>query len=59
MNVNLNTILYCFREILASPNLLNVQNRIDWRKCVQTEDEETLDVKMFRIAFAPHNPIKD
>lgn len=47
------------REVLASPRLLNVESRIDWRKCEQSLDEEENDVKLFRDAFEPFNPIKD
>lgn len=47
------------REVLASPKLLNVEDRIDWKKCDQSQDEETSDVNLFRCAFAPYNPIKD
>jgi len=45
--------------VLASPKLLNVESRIDWRKCEQSVDEEENDVQMFRDAFEPFNPIKD
>lgn len=59
--VNTVFIIYLFgdREVLASPKLLNVQDRIDWRKCEQTIQEEEYGVEMFRNAFAPYNPIKD
>jgi len=57
----MNEVYYyiCFREVLASPRLLNVESRIDWRKCEQSLDEEENDVKTFRDAFEPFNPIKD
>lgn len=48
-----------FREVLASPKLLNVENRIDWKKCEQTKEDEKTDVNLFRCAFSPYNPIKD
>lgn len=51
--------IHIAREVLASPRLLNVESRIDWRKCEQSLDEEEKDVKMFRDAFEPFNPIKD
>ncbi|XP_015376000.1 PREDICTED: CWF19-like protein 1 isoform X2 [Diuraphis noxia] len=51
--------IHIAREVLASPRLLNVESRIDWRKCEQSLDEEENDVKMFRDAFEPFNPIKD
>lgn len=54
-----NNIFIFTREVLASPKLLNLQNRIDWRKCEQTTEEEENGVKMFRKAFAPYNPIED
>lgn len=47
------------REVLASPKLLNVQDRIDWRKCLQTLDEEKSDIQTFRSNFERFNPIKD
>lgn len=47
------------REVLASPRLLNVEDCIDWKKCEQSQDEETSEVNLFRCAFAPYNPIKD
>lgn len=48
-----------FREILASPDLLNIQDRIDWKKCSQSEADEVTDVQMFSKAFASFNPFKD
>ncbi|XP_050424334.1 CWF19-like protein 1 [Adelges cooleyi] len=47
------------REVLASSKILNVKDRIDWKKCEQTENEEANGVIKFRNSFAQFNPIKD
>jgi len=51
--------LHIARETLASPNLLNVQDRIDWRKCLQTLEDEEIDISLFSTAFSRFNPIKN
>lgn len=51
-------VLYFIRVVLASPNLLNVQ-RVDWRQCLETSEEEEMHAKSFCNNFARFNPIKD
>lgn len=42
------------RRIIA--NLLGVPERVDWRTCAQTEDDERKDAKAFKEAFAAFDP---
>ncbi|GAB6026563.1 hypothetical protein CHUAL_012979 [Chamberlinius hualienensis] len=41
------------REVLASPPLLNVPDRVDWRACPLSKEEETRLCNTFRKAFEP------
>ncbi|CAM1328180.1 CWF19L1 (predicted) [Pycnogonum litorale] len=41
------------REVLCSPPLLNMEDKIDWRKCEHTKDEETAAAAEFRDKFQP------
>jgi hypothetical protein len=43
----------CFREVLASEELLNMPDRTDWRDCSITKEEEIELTKKFRSAFEP------
>ncbi|VVC31052.1 HIT-like domain,Cwf19-like protein, C-terminal domain-2,Cwf19-like, C-terminal domain-1 [Cinara cedri] len=47
------------REVLASKSLLDVEDRIDWRKCKQTPEEEINDINTFRSAFKTFNRLKE
>jgi len=42
------------RKVLAS--LLKVEERIDWRNCLQSEAADRTDVQAFKTAFAPFDP---
>jgi len=42
------------RKVLAS--LLKVEDRIDWKSCVQSEEADKADVQAFKAAFAPFDP---
>jgi len=37
---------------IALANLLNIQDRIDWKTCTQSEEEEKQDVEAFKKAFS-------
>lgn len=41
------------REVLASPPLLNIPHRADWKACTLTKEEETQLSKKFQKDFAP------
>lgn len=41
------------REVLASDEILNINERSDWKDCHMTEDEETKLAKKIRTQFAP------
>lgn len=41
------------REVLASPNLLNCTDRVDWRECKISEEEETRLRNKIRLSFQP------
>jgi hypothetical protein len=43
----------CFREVLASEELLNMPDRTDWRDCNITKEEEIELTEKFRSAFEP------
>lgn len=42
------------RQVLVS--LLNMQERFDWKACVQAEAKDKADVEAFKKAFAPFDP---
>ena len=44
------------REVLAHPTILNVPDRIDWKSCQLTKDEETTETKSFRAEFRSFDP---
>lgn len=41
------------REVLASPPLLDLPEKIDWKACTLSKEEETHLVQDFRTAFQP------
>lgn len=43
--------LHFGREVLCAPNLLNCEEKADWRECTITKDEEISLVKEFREKF--------
>jgi hypothetical protein len=43
-----------FRKVLAS--LLKVDQRVDWKSCLQSEEDDKVDVLAFKTAFAPFDP---
>jgi len=42
---------YLCRKVLAS--LLNVEERVDWKSCLSSEEDDKADVRAFKTAFAP------
>ena len=42
------------RKVLAS--LLKVEERIDWKSCLQSEEDDKADVLAFKTAFTPFDP---
>jgi len=42
------------RQVLSS--LLKMEDRLDWKACLQSEDEDKADVQAFKAAFAPFDP---
>eukprot|EP00794_Sanderia_malayensis_P016735 gene16735-18431_t len=43
------------REVLASPELLNMPERVDWKACKVSKDEETSMTVNFRKKFSPYD----
>ena len=48
----LSSCLSC-REVVASPSLLNMADRVDWKACKVSEDEEKKMAAAFRKKFQP------
>lgn len=42
------------RQVLAK--LLKMEERVDWKACMQSEAEDREDVQAFKTAFAPFDP---
>ncbi|GAV03045.1 hypothetical protein RvY_13528 [Ramazzottius varieornatus] len=43
------------REVLAGRELLNMPDRVDWRECKASKEEETRMANNFKIAFKPYD----
>lgn len=43
------------REVLASTEILNLPDRIDWRECQESKEKETEMTKEFRKLFEPYD----
>jgi len=43
------------RKVLAS--LLNVEERVDWKSCLSSEEDDKADVRAFKTAFTPFDPL--
>lgn len=44
---------FTFREVLASPLVLNVPHRVDWKACSASKEEEMAAAKSMRQNFQP------
>ncbi|KAI0302241.1 CwfJ C-terminus 2-domain-containing protein-like protein [Russula brevipes] len=44
------------RNVLAS--LLKMEDRADWKSCLQSEEEDKADVQAFKAVFAPFDPLR-
>ena len=42
------------RQVLVG--LLGMPNRLDWKACMLSEEEDRADAQAFKNAFAPFNP---
>ncbi|THH19473.1 hypothetical protein EW146_g1707 [Bondarzewia mesenterica] len=42
---------------LVLSKLLKMEDRLDWKACVQSEEDDKTDVQAFKTAFAPFDPI--
>ena len=51
-----NNFFQYFRDVIASELLLNMPERIDWRECVQPQDEEKQMSVDFRNSFKSFDP---
>lgn len=49
--ININ-IKFSFRDVFCSENLLNCDEKVDWRACNLDTDSETALVKSFREKFS-------
>lgn len=47
------------REIMCAENVLDLQDKIDWRQCKLSRDEETAMVKNLRSEYAPFDCVKN
>lgn len=43
------------RQVISS--LLGLEDRLDWKACLQSEEDDKADVTAFKEAFAPFDPI--
>jgi len=43
-----------YRQVLAT--LLGILDRLDWKACMLSEEEDRADAEAFKKAFAPFNP---
>ncbi|TFY76541.1 hypothetical protein EWM64_g7470 [Hericium alpestre] len=43
------------RQVLAY--LMRLEDRVDWKACMQSEEEDIADVQAFKTAFAPFSPL--
>ena len=48
-------VLIHSRDVLASPQILNMPDRVDWKVCKLSKDEEISNAKSFRTAFEPYD----
>ena len=46
-----NYLLYLFRDVLAGENVLNMPDRVNWKSCKLSKEEEVIQAKMFRKRF--------
>lgn len=53
--VSLKMPLQFGREVAASPALLNMPDRVDWKACKVSKDEETRMAAVFRKKFQPYD----
>ena len=44
---------YTHREVLASRSVLNMPDRVDWKACSVSKEEETKLANLFRENFEP------
>lgn len=47
------------RDVLASEAILNLPEKINWRDCVASKEEEELFGQKFRKEFEPYQPFED
>ena len=38
---------------IALTSLLGMKDRLDWKACAQSDEDDTLDANEFKAAFAP------
>jgi len=53
--VSLKMPLQFGREVVASPSLLNLPDRVNWKDCKVSEDEEKKMAATFRKKFQPYD----
>ena len=52
--LNLNCVPSALRQVLVG--LFGTPNRLDWKACMLSEEEDRADAQAFKDAFAPFNP---
>jgi hypothetical protein len=48
------TMRIAFRQAVAT--LLGLEDRVDWKMCAQSDEDDTADAQAFKTAFAPFAP---
>lgn len=51
--LNIICYYYLYRDVLAGESLLDMPDRVDWKKCKIPKEEETIQAKKFRKRFHP------
>lgn len=44
------------RDVIASELILNMPERIEWKRCIRSEEDERQITKDFRAKFQPYDP---
>ena len=44
-------LFYIYRDVLSSPQVLNMPERVDWRNCKLSKDKETQLARQFKEDF--------
>ena len=45
----------CFREALCDQSLLDMGERVDWKNCSSTKEEDIFNATKFKDGFLPYD----